>query len=522
MLFAVFKFLFKYTLVSLISIIILISCYTLPHQHYSVHNRHYLRHHHDGHFIWHLYQRDVKLHLWRVHALVSSSSSNNNNNNHNLTNGATLTSMQGDSSRWWKRPPFPPSENAYFAADDNPLQYNSTSLLPPVTKRFTVLMVTHNRMDYLQTILYYLRPYNQFLCDRDEFLLIDYLSNEEDVRLPAQLKDPEFQVDGGAAMRDMPHHFKSDLAIMQNSCVKLLRKHHNWTHADEIYKHYDSVNSLPPVSYFEKYPNEPQGDSTFHRDALFTEKPKYFVFTERNHDDLFSMWKAWLFALRHVQSERIFYFDNCNRPTKYFHYTIFMNPDRAFYFPNVHRFYNQNFSLERRSFLKFLLELPGHFLLDKRSFFGVDQLFPWYFQSTRAMPKFHHIPHTTMSNYERYYPHVAVQWRIFLWLNYYGTPKRYYSRDFCIGPKRVLCFGDGLILKVLKVPVLFHIADSLLFFEWFVAPFVMIFNWTQNTVASILLSVVINVMALSIVGWIIGAVLFSKIEWTKLGKGKKE
>jgi hypothetical protein len=155
--------------------------------------------------------------------------------------------------------------------------------------------------------------------------------------------------------------------------------------------------------------------------------------------------------------------------------------------------------------VRFLNELPLLIIQDPRSFFGGDQLLIWYLYSYRAYDIMNHIDHEALAEYEQWNSHSIIIWRMFLYMNRYGTPiggRGNMLRGWC-NDKRIICMGNGLLRKIVALPIIWHTIDASMRLEpifWFVATIV---NLTGSWVLGFLISVIVSYFFLSLIWTII-------------------
>lgn len=61
----------------------------------------------------------------------------------------------------------------------------------------------------------------------------------------------------------------------------------------------------------------------------------------------FSLWESLAFAASNVESDRVFYFDNCNFPSPPFFFDNYLDKSLNYYFHNEARYYTGNFATTR-------------------------------------------------------------------------------------------------------------------------------------------------------------------------------
>jgi hypothetical protein len=231
----------------------------------------------------------------------------------------------------------------------------------------------------------------------------------------------------------------------------------------------------------------------------------------------FSIWDSFVFAMNHIETERVFYFDNCNYPLQDFKYDTYMKTDVNYYFPNNERYYTQNFFAHRDDIVRFLSELPLIMIQDPRSFFGGDQLMIWYLYSYRAPDKMGHIHHEALAEYTQWNAHSIVIQRMFLYMNRYGTPVGGIGNmhsGWC-NDKRPICSMGGFLRRFLALPIIWHFVDAALRLEvlfWLVYTVV---NYTGSWVLGFAVAITVSFIVLSVVYDLLKRLVQKKTEKVK-------
>jgi hypothetical protein len=247
------------------------------------------------------------------------------------------------------------------------------------------------------------------------------------------------------------------------------------------------IESDPPL----KLPHMEQKPTNMH---LIRKEPN-------GQREKFSIWDSFVFAMNHIETERVFYFDNCNYPTSYFQYKFYLDTNTNHYFPNTDRYYTQNFLAHRHDIVRFLSELPLHIIQDPRSFFGGDQLLIWYLYSYRSNDIMYHIHHEALAEYKQWHSHSIIVWRMFLYMNRYGTPVGGIGnmhKGWC-NDKRAICVYGGLLRRFVALPVVWHVIEAAMrleFIFWLVATVV---NLSGSWILGFFISIAVAFISLSII-----------------------
>lgn len=226
------------------------------------------------------------------------------------------------------------------------------------------------------------------------------------------------------------------------------------------------------------------------------------VKTAKKRPFKFSVWESWAFAMNHISSDFLFYFDNCNKPGPTFRFQQYWQKGDNLFFPNDERYYTQNFAAKREDFVRFLNELPRHIIRDKRSFFGGDQLLIWYLNSVKQQAWLVHIEHEELTKYSQWNTHSIAIWRVFLYMNRYSHPNGpggmgNMRPEFC-RDKQPICSYNGIARKFLALWGVYHMIDTAMRFEILFVPVTFIVNLTRSWMLGFSVTAVLNVLFYSL------------------------
>lgn len=265
-------------------------------------------------------------------------------------------------------------------------------------------------------------------------------------------------------------------------------------------------------------------DSEFHLNDLgsheplplppeYEDHPQVKVFRMADaEDDPFLFWRSLTFAINNIESEYVFYFDNCNSLPSPFDYESYVEKGHGFFFPNMERqHFAGNFFVKRDRLFDFLEESPIHLIHYRRSLNGADQTMIWYLDLYRGMMinhEHHDESEAVLGHYQ--YFHLKIM-RIFLYLNYYG--KRIengigsLNSKWCFD-KKILCWNGGILRKFLRLPGIYHVTDTLMSSYVFWMPLFFFANHFRTWLVGGFFSVLLSLLILGSVGWTLEKAFF--------------